>query len=385
MEQVVICRAPKLAMSPMKRRRLRAIILLQLSLHLVLQAGFGQAASQAFLERLGQEARDALNRGDFPAAQKAFEQIVKLKPDMAEAHSNLGLSLYAQDRFRDALPHLNRAIQLKPSLDGARAMLGICYFRLNRFGESIEMLEKLKSPAKEDLIVIQHLSIALIKSMEYEKALPVLNRWIEHEPQSVDAVYYKGQASLLLSIQSFERLKQLSPDSYRMRQLQADLFAKQGHLEPAIGEYKKAIEAHPDVPGLHYGLARLYWSNMRLDEALVELQAELRLSPDDPYTNYLLGDIYLQKRDLGAAASHLRKAVEMDPELVEAQMDLASVFRQQGDIKRAIDKLNEVIRMDPDNEGAHYNLFELYRKAGDAKKSEEEFRIFQKLKDKKAR
>ncbi len=336
------------------------------------------------LEQLNTEAQAALGRNDFLAAEKAFREIAKLEPGLAEVHSNLGFTLYMQNRPREAVPSLLKALELKPSLDSAKGLLGLCHFRLHQFQKCLDILQSLPSETSNQPIFIQHMAIALIQLKEYEKAIPVLDRWLEQEPRNSDAHYYKGQAALMLSVQTFNDLKRVDPDSYRLRQLQAELLAEQGHLEPAIGEYQKVIGSHPDVVGLHFALGKLYWANMRLDEALAEFEAEVKLSPDDPDTNYFLGNIYLNKNDLPSAEARLRKAIEVNPGLVDAHFDLAIVLRQKGDVPQAIRKLLEVAAMSPDHEAAHYNLFELYRKAGDMQKAQQEFRLFQDLKAKKA-
>jgi len=350
----------------------------------VLPGSLEAQAPREQLARLNTEAQEALARSDFPGAEKAFREIARLEPGLAEVHSNLGFTLYMQDRFREAVPSFLKALEMKPSLDSAKGLLGLCYFKLHQFQKCVETIQSLPAQTSNQIIFIQHLAMALIQLKEYQKALPVLDRWLEQEPRSSDALYYKGQAALMLSVQTFDAIKRLDPDSYRLRQLQAELLAEQGHLEPAIGEYKKVIASHPDVVGLHFALGKLYWTNMRLDEALAEFQAEIKLSPDDPDTNYFLGNIYLSKNDLASAEPRLRKAIEGNPDFVEAHFDLAMVLRQKGEGAEAIQKLLEVAAKSPDHEGAHYNLFELYRKAGDMQKAQQEFRVFQQLKAQKA-
>jgi Flp pilus assembly protein TadD len=46
---------------------------------------------------------------------------LKIRPDWAEAHNNLGIALASQGRIADALTHFERAVTLKPSMNDARA------------------------------------------------------------------------------------------------------------------------------------------------------------------------------------------------------------------------------------------------------------------------
>ncbi len=344
--------------------------------------GTASAQSDPELQLLSEEAQRALQSEDFAEAQAALEKIVAARPYVAEVHANLGLALYMQQKYQQALDHLSKAVELNPSLTSARGLVGLTLFNLSQFKKCVEVLQGLPDLEDRDPVFLQHFAVALVKTGEFEKAIPFLAEWLKKEPGSVDALYYKGQASMLLAIQTFEELKRISPRSYRLRQLQAELLRSQGHIEPAIAEYLKAIADNPGVPGLHYSLAEVYWENQRLDDALKHLQAELELSPNDPMSNYLLGAVYLGLRKFDDAERHLRRALEIRPDLVDAHIDLASVFRARGDLDSAIESLDRAATLDPEREQPHYMLSQIYSQIGSTERARSEFQLFQKLKAK---
>ena len=100
----------------------------------------------------------------------------------------------------------------------------------------------------------------------------MLSRWAELEPNSPDALYFKGKALVYVASNSFAQLTKAAPDSYRMFQLRAEMLRQQGMTPAAINEYKKAIAQKPDAAGLHYALGYSYREAGRLDEALAEFQ-----------------------------------------------------------------------------------------------------------------
>ena len=341
-------------------------------------AGAEQGESQ--LPSLFAKAKLALENKKYAAAEDAYRKILRLDPGMAEAHSNLGLSLYMQGRRQEAIPVLQKAIELNPELSGPRFLLGLCFFETNQFQRAVPLLENSYARMKnENLVVIQYLSQAYLKMNELERAMPLLHRWIELEPNSPDALYFHGQAALFLAADSFERLKRIAPDSVRLHQLQGHLLRQQGRLEPAIDEYKKAIAEEPTMGGLHYALGELYWESQRLEEAVAELKQELRLSPQDPMTHFLLGNIHLQQQKLPEAEKYLSRALELQPDLIDAKLDLARLYRQKGETGRAIEQLQQVARLDPDRPDVHYLLFEEHRNAGDMDQARKELEIFQSL------
>jgi Flp pilus assembly protein TadD len=61
--------------------------------------------------------------GKFPEAAAEFEQVVRLRPDYAEGHLNLGIALARQGSMSEALAHLQTALRLEPGNGKAREFI----------------------------------------------------------------------------------------------------------------------------------------------------------------------------------------------------------------------------------------------------------------------
>jgi len=81
-------------------------------------------------------------------AVEAFRKAVELKPDLAEAHINLGLLLYRQGKADEAEKALLKALELKPEEPKTKEALADIYFEkakeLLQLDKIDEALEKLK-------------------------------------------------------------------------------------------------------------------------------------------------------------------------------------------------------------------------------------------------
>lgn len=92
---------------------------IEMSIH-VLQEGIknnpGYVTARSFLGRL------LIEKGELPAAQKEFEEVVKAIPDNLMAHRKLGDIYALQDRRADALTHYKTVLSLNPK-DAETAML----------------------------------------------------------------------------------------------------------------------------------------------------------------------------------------------------------------------------------------------------------------------
>jgi FimV-like protein len=340
------------------------------------------AAQSQDLAELSAQGRAALRDQQFERAEKIYEQVVKLDPRSAEAHSDLGLALYMLGTYPRAISELHRALELNPHLDHTQVLLALSYFNTAEFDRATPLLERAYKTLKDDPIVAAHLGLAYLRQEKDDQALVVLSHWVELEPNSADALYFKGKAAMYVASNSFSQLTKAAPDSYRMLQLRAEMLRQQNLTPAAINEYKKAIAQKPDAAGLHYALGTLYREGGRLDEALAEFQEELKISPNDAMTDFLIGDIHLQRNDLDDAQRYLSQALGAQPGLMEAKLDLAKTYHAQGKVDEAVKILQTVVASDPEDQDAHYLLFGLYKERGQAAEARKELQIFQELKRK---
>ncbi len=337
------------------------------------------AAQSAGLSELSQQGQAALRDQQFERAKTVYEQVVKLDPRSAQGHSNLGLALYMLGSYPHAIPEFQKSLELDPRLDETEVLLALSYFDTGQLQRAIPLLEKAYQRRKDDPVVAAHLGLAYLREKQDDKALVVLSHWAEIQPDSPDALYFKGKASQYVASNTFARLTKIAPDSYRTLQLGAEILRQRGLAPAAINEYKKAIAQKPDAAGLHYALGTLYREVGRLDEALAEFNQELRIT-DDPLSYYLIGDVYLQQNNIDRAQQSLLKALTIQPRLTEAQLDLAKTYQAQGKTAQAVKTLQAVTASDPEQREAHYLLFGLYKEQGQMDQARKELETFQRLK-----
>ena len=63
------------------------------------------------------------HRGRIGEAITQYEQTLRIEPDYAEAHCNLGIALEKAGRMPEAIQHYKRALKLRPDLTVARNAL----------------------------------------------------------------------------------------------------------------------------------------------------------------------------------------------------------------------------------------------------------------------
>ena len=67
-----------------------------------------------------------------------FQQALRINPELAEAHSNLGLALVRQGKLAEAIEHFQQAVHFRPDYARAHSHWGQALIRLGKLDEAIE-------------------------------------------------------------------------------------------------------------------------------------------------------------------------------------------------------------------------------------------------------
>jgi len=357
---------------------------------MALSCGVDQALGQEARTRHDQiaqhaaQAHAASRDRNFARAEEEWRKVIAFDPSSAQAFNNLGMVCYLQHKYAEAEESLRKALQLDHSLISAQVLLGAALGRQGRLEDAVVELDsvmkaQLSLSAEKTARVALH--EVLFAQGNYDRALTVLEPMAKKYPQDVDVLYNMGQTHLQLATQNFQRILQVSPESYRVHQILAESFTKQGQYREAIKEFRLALAQKPDLPGAHYQVGWLYWTNQHDAEgekaALAEFEAELNINPFDAVSEYRLGRIYWKWKDLPNAHRHYQRAVDLDAKYVLPRIGLARVLEFQGDLQEAQKQLGLAAKLDPENATVHYRLAQLHKQLNDPTAAAKELQRFE--------
>jgi tetratricopeptide (TPR) repeat protein len=161
-----------------------------------------------------------------------------------------------------------------------------------------------------------------------------------------------------------------------MYEEQVTVYGRSDLANPAIQEYRLAIEADPSAEFITSGLAELYVKTGRIRDAVLEAQDILKRDPNNLEAHKLLGRIYL--RSLGdtpggsgsgnvlkLAIEQYQQIVQLEPDNVDDHMRLGWLYRLNSDLQKAEEELKTAVKLDPGSEEAVTTLAMLYTDEGD--------------------
>lgn len=147
----------------------------------------------------------AFRLGDVTKAVEAFEQAVKLEPEVAEFHANLGAALFErarrtgglEHRGENALPHpdllraqgaLERAADLAPLLASVCNNLGLVRCELGRHQEALDAFEAALAIDPKDVHTLYNRAAVFAQLERHEECLAMLDAILAIDPQFAPAL-----------------------------------------------------------------------------------------------------------------------------------------------------------------------------------------------------
>jgi tetratricopeptide (TPR) repeat protein len=167
------------------------------------------------------------------------------------------------------------------------------------------------------------------------------------------------------SVRYFTAAVSLRPDSSFAHSGLGAALGRQGKLDEAIAENRKAIALDPKNAAAHSNLGVPLLYQGRLDEASAEFHKAIELDAKNAAAHCGLGGTLLRQKKTDEAIIECRKAIELDPNVVEAHSNLGLVLMKQGELDKAITEFHKAIELDPKYAEAHANLASALDDKGD--------------------
>ncbi len=316
-----------------------------------------------------------------------FAALVAAAPDNVDAQANLGVLLYFQARYPDAVDHLRKAVQLKPDLPKIQALLGLCEYQLGQLeparADMAASFGNLPDPKfrKEVGLTLVEVETA---QQDLGAAALTIGKLLDQSPTDPEILFAAYRVHSDLAGEALLSLSLAAPQSGQMQQAIAHELERIRDLPGAIASFRRAIAADPNLPGIHFDLAEaLHGSDSQADRAEAEQEYSLALNknPREVQAAVRLGDLHADRNDLEGAATLYQRVLSQQPNNADAALGLARVYSEKNENDKALPLLLHVLEIDPTNMLAHFRLSALYRKLRRPDDAKHELMEYQKYKE----
>src|SRR6266436_6336059 len=221
-----------------------------------LQGNNPKAAYAHYLRAKIWAAQDQIDK-----AMVELQRALHLRPDYAEAWSDLGgMKRLALDNA-GAIGALQKAVALKPDDALAQYRLGQLYLQGGQAFKAVQHLKQALFYTPNDRATLYNLMLALRKAGRSEEAKPIEKRMAELQHQS-DRASEVGFAASDLNSEGIQ-------------------LERSGDIRAALAKYRAALDLDPTGFGFRLNYALALCRLGRWQDGVVELREVLRVDPDN--------------------------------------------------------------------------------------------------------
>lgn len=147
-----------------------------------------------------------------------------------------------------------------------------------------------------------------------------------------------------------------SPSSPQNHNNLGDLYGRQGNLEKAVEEFKKAIELKPNYGDAYHNLANTYLQMGKKDKAVQNYQKALSVNPNLWQSYQNLAAVYFKEEKYDLATQELEKAIKVNPQNANLYINLGIVYLKLERKEKAKGAFQKALEIDPENKKAQQLL-----------------------------
>lgn len=284
-------------------------------------------------ERLLTIGRNALYFEDYLLSIQYFNQVIKVKPYLADPYFFRGLAKFYLEDYSGAEADCTMAIDRNPFVVDAYEVRALSRLQTGKYLDAVKDYDKGLEFLPENKVFMLNKAIALQNAGEFGDSHAAYDELLQKFPKYDKG--YLGRAQLCLA--------------------EKDSLAALPDLDKCLELNANTIEAYLMRADIHYGKSKDY------EAAVKDLDAAVKLSPKE--AGLFINRAYLKYNleDYFGAMADFDYAIGLDPENVTARFNRGLLRMEVQDVNKAIEDFTAVISMEPDNDKAVYNRAVLYQ------------------------
>lgn len=230
--------------------------------------------------------------------------------------------------------------------DGVRAQkMGQVAYAIKCFTEALNI--------EEDFETMNYLVSAYSMANETGKALDVLNRMVELEPEHVNTLLTRVSVLFMLDkdqevIADCMRVIELDASNHLPWFLMAKAKRTTGDPLGAVADLTKAIALKDDFTDAYLLRAEILLAMKQGKEALPDIEKAISLAPEEETTYLVRGKIHESLGDLEAAAADYQQALDLNPFNEDACILKGTLLITKEQLDEAIAFFDDAIDIKPD-------------------------------------
>lgn len=332
------------------------------------------AAAQINIERALNVGRNALFFDDYVLAIQYFNQVIELKPRMAEPYLLRAIAKYNLDDFNGAEADASAALNRNPFLPDAWEVRAVARQNLGKTEEAIGDYRGALRQLPLNIHLLFNMAIAQNEAGLYADADSTFAVLLKEYPRFDNGFVGRAQLNLergdtAAATADLTRALEINPSSGQAHVLRSMISYNSGDWQAALADIEEAIRLQPSHTALRINRAVLRYNLDDLNGALADFNYVIDADPLNSVALYNRALLRAELNDNDRAVADLNRVISMNPNDLRARYNRAAILAEKHDIEGALSDINAVIEAYPMMESAYGLRSHIYTLAGDDRKA----------------
>lgn len=315
-----------------------------------------------------------------------LEKAIKVDPNLTTAY--LLLADYHSEAydFRRAETVLNTVSRKFPNQYEILRGYGLVAFRQNRLKEALGYLTRALRGYEGDIDTLILLAKTNLEAKDYQKALSFAARALELDRANVEAHIIYGRTlapfkGLDAAINYMREQRTQFSRNIEYPLAIAELYRDTGRCSMAVSEFSAVIEWRPDTKAAHVGLGECYFLEGNVPKALKAFFDAAYYDPSDADPFVRIGTIYISANRYAEAIPQLKRALQINELKPMVRFYLGKAYYGLNDYKTALEWAQAESQNHPRLADSYILQGDIYAKSDNFKACSEQYQKAISLRD----
>ncbi len=319
--------------------------------------------------------RNALYFEDYVLSIQYFNQVINVKPYLAEPYMYRGMAKAQLGDYQGADNDCTEAINRNPFIPQAYYTRGFARRKLGYFKEAVEDFTKALEFSPNSGFLLLNRMDALACLENYQEALDDLELYMYRNPKITELYYEKGRLQMALNDtieaeKTFNQFIKTDKKNSLAWSARALLYLQQNELDKALADYDEAIKLNSTFAGdyINRGIIHVQKNNFR--QALSDYDTAINMDGDNTLAYYNRALLRANLGDTNNALSDLITVLSHDSAYMEARLQKASLEYEVGNYQESINDYKIIIDKYPDFIPAYMGIAHAERSLGNTNQAQ---------------
>lgn len=293
--------------------------------------------------------QNALYFKDYVLSIQYFNQVIKIKPYLAEPYIYRAIAKIELGDYQGADQDCSEAIERNPFLPQAYYARGFARRKMNYFTEAVQDFSKALEFSPNNLNLLLNRMDVLQRKKDYIGALSDLETYMKLNPKNTTMMYEKGMLQLMLqdtvraqaTFDTFISIDSTSSFGWSARGL---LRMQQNDLNGALSDYTQAINRKTTYVGDYINRGIINVQKKNYNQALNDYDNGIKLDNKNALAYYNRALLRANLGDNNNALQDLNKVIELDTNNMEALLRKAMLQTTLKNYKNAIADYKKIVK-----------------------------------------